>query len=151
MNKREGLSNIGGRLVTNRMSAAEEVQLVAWLKDWEQGRHGRKLRWENAVLYSGFSRQTLFARPVIRVAFDNAKKAIKKNFRHAGADEIDPSVAERLAKYGEQLKVLEAQHDRWLELWERWTYNAQQQGWDIKLLDRPLPLPIHRTMPRHTR
>ena len=126
------------------------AQIERWLSEWASGQYGSKLTWEKLVIYTGFSRQSLSANAKIATAFRDAKVAIRRGaIRQMPMDCPDHPQDKLIADLRQRIVELERQADNWSSLWERWRYNARQQGWDTSVLDRDLPKPIHRRRPRH--
>lgn len=126
------------------------VQIERWLSEWGTGQYGPKLTWEKLAIYTGFSRQSLCANARIAKAFRDAKVAIQRGaFGTTSRIPADDRLDGRIADLRQRISELERQAENWSALWERWRYNARQQGWDTSLLDRELPKPIHRRRPRH--
>ncbi|HZZ02661.1 hypothetical protein [Paraburkholderia sp.] len=125
-------------------------QIERWLSDRSRGQYGHRLTWQKLATYSGFSRQSLSFNTRISKAFRVAKVAIKRGYASAhGETALSPEASARLEKLSGRISELERQAENWISLWERWRYNARQQGWDPRLLDQEIPKPLHRRRPRH--
>lgn len=125
------------------------TQIERWLQAWATGQYGRQLTWDKLAIYSGFSRQSLSANRAISQAYRNAKMAIKRGFQRQDREPHVQRHDEQIAQLRRRIEELEQQGVAWASLWERWRYNALQQGWDVSLLDREMPRPTHRKRPRH--
>ena len=104
-----------------------------------------KLTWENIcdectlVVGKKPTRQSLFANPTIREAY-NAKKSILKT---RGAFNPKPSslgiAAERIAKLQRELELLKKKNDALLQQFVIWQYNAYKYGLKEHQLNESLP------------
>lgn len=61
----------------------EDVQSVLYELDaWEQGEHGKKLAWDILERLSGFSRQSLWAKPEIKNRFESVKEVLRSGIEN---------------------------------------------------------------------
>lgn len=136
-------------MVSKRIEPKLEAQIERWLGTWSAGQYGTRLTWEKLSVYAGFSRQSLSANRKIAKAYKNAKLAIARGFQRPDAAVVRDSRDDRVDKLEEEVRVLKEQALGWAALWERWRYNARQQGWDVTLLEREIPKPSQRKRPPH--
>lgn len=132
-----------------RIESKLVTQIERWLEQWATGQYGERLTWKKLEVYSGFSRQALSANQAISGAYTEAKVAIRRNFTRLRETSGSAEQAQKIDELRSQIADLEAQAKNWAALWERWRYNARQQGWDTSLLDQEMPKPQHRKRPRH--
>lgn len=136
-------------MATKRMDQKIVAQIERWLQGWATGQYGSQLTWDKLATYSGFSRQSLSANRAISRAYRSTKIAIKRGFLRENVEPHLQQHEEQISRLRDRIEELEVQHDAWTSLWERWRYNARQQGWDVSLLDKDMPKPLHRKRPRH--
>lgn len=104
-----------------------------------------KLTWESvcdkcaSIVGKKPTRQSLFANPTIREAY-NAKKSILKT---RGTLNPKPSslgiAAERIAKLQRDVELLKKKNDALLQQFVIWQYNAYKYGLKEHQLNEPLP------------
>ena len=136
-------------MATKRIDPKMFAQIELWLQGWATGQYGRQLTWDKLATYSGFSRQSLSANRAISRAYRSTKVAIQHGFLRENVEPHLRRAEEQISQLQDSIKELEQQHEAWASLWERWRYNARQQGWDVSLLDKEMPKPAHRKRPRH--
>ena len=127
-------------------------KVIAWLKRQVTNPCATLLTWPDIEHFSGFSKMRLSRDASVVAAYKLARMASKKacelaraapgDGRHAGKDSGEDHQHVELIR-------LRQQTDNWMLLWERWQYNAKRMGWDSRELEKPLPPPIHRTLPNH--
>lgn len=132
-----------------RIESKMVAQIERWLHAWATGQYGGKLTWDKLAVYSGFSRQSLSANRAISQTYRSTKMAIKRGFQRQDREPQVQRREEQIAQLRSRVEELEQERAAWASLWERWRYNARQQGWDVSLLDREMPKPTHRKRPRH--
>jgi hypothetical protein len=125
------------------------TQIERWLSEWATGQYGERLSWQKLAVYSGFSRQSLSANRPVSNAYRDAKVAIRRGFVRRAEMSASAEDAARIEGLLSRIAELEERAVNWASLWERWRYNARQQGWDLTLLDQEMPKPSHRRRPRH--
>ena len=121
-----------------KMTASDISYAIKELEAWRDGQRGRKLTWALIAKVTGFSRQTLEAKPKIYKAWDEAKKALAKGNppRKPTSDDFHVNKIDQLEEDLKRYKAMEAD---WLERWVRIAYHARGRGLSIEDLDKPLP------------
>lgn len=118
-----------------RMTPADVQSVAREIAAWSRGDREGVLTWEKLVEFSGFSRQSLWAKESIKDKFESAKRAIKK-------DPIPKvtrrTVDERVVAYQKQIAELKSVVNRYDELWARIEYNSRAMGVDPNALRKPL-------------
>jgi len=133
--------------VIRRMKQADVNTILRELTAWEKGQREGILTWDRLVKFSGFSRQTLWAKETIRARFDALKRARRSK---APARPIVRTIDERIEKYEVEIQRLKAIINKYDELWARIEYNARVMGVDTDALRRPLR-PLAREVTRRPR
>lgn len=117
------------------MTPADVQSVIREIAAWGRGDREGVLTWDKLVLFSGFSRQSLWAKQSIKVKFEAAKRALK----------TDPvpkvtrrTVDERVVAYQRQIAELKSVINRYDELWARIEYNSRTMGVDPDALRKPL-------------
>lgn len=119
---------------------AEDVQSILYeLGAWEQGERGKKLTWNILECLSGFSRQSLWAKPEIKNRFDSVKETLRKGIDKTDSNQYRKTLEHRIEALEDEIKQLKQQQNHWLELWARYKYNARAIGIDAARLEQPLP------------
>ncbi len=119
----------------HRMKPADVQSVVREISAWARGDREGVLTWSKLVEFSGFSRQSLWAKQTVKDKFEAAKRALKK--------ETTPKVArrtvdERVIAFQKEIAELKSIINRYDELWARIEYNSRAMGVDPKALRRPL-------------
>lgn len=137
----------------HRFDDIARKKVISWLKRQVINPSAKLLTWSDIEHFSGFSKMRLSRDPSVVAEYKLARMASKKaceiaraasgDGRHAGKDPGEDRQHVELIR-------LRQQTDEWLLLWERWQYNAKRMGWDSRELEKPLPPPIHRTLPNHS-
>jgi hypothetical protein len=123
------------------MSKQDVTSVVADLDRWAIGQFGPKLTWEMLEDRFGFSRQSLQAKPEIKLAYDFAKKALSTDLSERAGQTLKSSKElmqeiERLQFEIEKYQRLEAM---WKARWQRIAFNIRQRGYQINLIDASAP------------
>lgn len=114
------------------------------LDSWEG-----KLTWEAlcdkgaSLLGSRPTRQTLYAHPAIKSAFNDKKELIKSGFTPLKRPQSLAIAEQRIRRLEGENQRLEAENARLTEKFLRWQYNAEKRGATEDILELPLP-DIHR-------
>ena len=117
----------------------EDVQSILYELDaWEQGERGKKLAWDILERLSGFSRQSLWAKPEIKNRFESVKESIRKGIDKTDTNQYRKTLEQRIEALENEIDQLK-QQQHWLELWARYEYNARVIGMDTTRLEQPLP------------
>ena len=118
----------------------EDVQSILYELDaWEQGERGKKLAWDILERLSGFSRQSLWAKPEIKNRFDSVKETLRQGIDKHNSNHYRRTLEQRIEALENEVKQLKQQQNKWLELWARYEYNARVIGIDTARLEQPLP------------
>ena len=125
-----------------KMSAADVQHAVRELQAWGDGQRSAKLSWRLIEKITGFSRQSLSAKPDIAKAFDAAKRSLRAG-RPPRRPRADDYLEQKLDSLKAQLKQYEQYEAENLERWARIAYHCRGKGFSIDDLDKPLP-PVQR-------
>lgn len=125
-----------------RMTRSDIKAVVADLDRWASGQLGAKLTWALLEERFGFSRQSLEAKPEIKAAYDQAKKALSgglvKSRKQAAAEN------DELQRQIERLELQIAEYERreylWKQRWQRIAYHIRLKGIQMDAIDRPVSL-----------
>lgn len=121
-----------------KMTAIDLQYTLKELEAWRDGQRGRKLAWNLLEMATGFSRQTLSAKPEIKAAYDVAKSALAKGLRPRRPKDSD-FMEDRLKHLQGELDQYKRLEADWLERWARIAYHCRGKGFSIDELDKPLP------------
>ena len=124
------------------MSAADVQYAVKELQAWGAGQRSAKLSWRLIEKITGFSRQSLSAKPDIAKAFDAAKKSLREG-RAVRQPRADDYLEQRLESLRAQLEQYKQYEQDNLARWARIAYHCRGKGFSIDDLDKPLP-PVQR-------
>jgi hypothetical protein len=117
-----------------------DIQLTLYELDaWEHGERGKKLTWDILERLSGFSRQTLWAKPEIKNRFEAVKEALRKGINKSDSNQYRKTLEQRIEALEAEIKRLKQQESHWLELWARYEYNARVIGVETSRLEQALP------------
>ena len=124
-----------------RMSESDISSIVSDLDRWALGELGAKLTWAILEERFGFSRQSLQAKPEIKAAYDNAKRALSGGL--VKTKEQATKEAEELQVEVERLRIeLEAykrKEKQWLRRWQQIAFHVRQKGIQRTSVDRQPP------------
>lgn len=124
----------------SRMTETDVKSMIAELDRWALGKLGSKLTWEILEQSSGFSRQSLQAKPEIKAAYDHAKQALSGGIVKSKEKLLTSN--EQLLCEIERLKAeLEAYKKKeilWMERWQRIAFNIRQKGIQMYSMDKPI-------------
>lgn len=121
-----------------RMSDSDINTIVADLDRWVLGELGSKLTWAVLEERFGFSRQSLQAKPEIKAAYDNAKRALSgglvktKEQATKEAEELQVEV-ERLKT---ELEAYKSKEELWLRRWQQIAFHVRQKGVQMASVDQ---------------
>lgn len=121
-----------------KMTDADRQYALKELEAWRDGQRGSKLAWNLLEKTTGFSRQTLSAKPEIKEAYDAAKAALSQGLRPR-RPKNDGYVEDRLKHLTNELEHYKQLEAEWLERWMRIAYHLRGKGLSIEDMDRPLP------------
>lgn len=124
-----------------RMSDYESESIVLELNKWAQGMLGSKLTWAILEDKSGFSRQTLQAKPAIKAAYDLAKSSLsgglaaKKNaaLKDSGALQVENQ------QLRTEIESWRKKEKLWQLRWQRIAFNIRNSGMQMVNIDRDIP------------
>lgn len=118
----------------------EDLQSILYELDaWEQGERGKKLAWDILERLSGFSRQSLWAKPEIKKRFESVKESLRKGINKTDTNQYRRTLEQRIEALENEIDQLKQQQQHWLELWARYEYNARVIGIDTARLEQSLP------------
>ena len=136
-----------GAKTVRRMKPADVNAVLREIAAWANGEREGPLTWQRLVQFSGFSRQSLWAKETIRAKFD----AIKRGQRGGDVRPLKVrTVDDRIAAFDAEIGRLKRIINRYDELWARIEYNAGVMGLDPEALRRPLR-PLAREVVRRGR
>lgn len=122
---------------SRKMTKQDVLSIVADLDRWAVGQFGPKLTWEMLETRFGFSRQSLQAKPEIKVSYAFAKRALSNPLTDRSAH---PSKSSKdLQLEIEKLKLEIAEYQRrevqWKTRWQRIAFHIRQKGFQINQID----------------
>lgn len=125
----------------SRMSESDINAIVRELDRWALGNLGSKLTWAMLEQRFGFSRQSLQAKPEIKAAYDNAKKALSGELvitKEQAAKEVDKLQIE-VARLKAELEAYKEKEERWLRRWQQIAFHIRQKGIQMVSVDKQVP------------
>lgn len=125
----------------SRMSESDINAIVRELDRWALGNLGSKLTWAMLEQRFGFSRQSLQAKPEIKAAYDNAKKALSGELvitKEQAAKEVDKLQIE-VARLKAELEAYKEKEERWLRRWQQIAFHVRQKGIQMVSVDKQVP------------
>lgn len=125
----------------SRMSESDINAIVRELDRWALGNLGSKLTWAMLEQRFGFSRQSLQAKPEIKAAYDNAKKALSGELvitKEQAAKEVDKLQIE-VARLKAELEAYKEKEERWLRRWQQIAFHVRQKGIQMVSVDKKVP------------
>ena len=121
-----------------RLTALDVKSILYELDAWKFGERGSKLTWGFLENFSGYSRQSLWAKDEIKVAFNETKNVLKSD-KKPDSNQYRQTLEKRVKSLEDEIDNLKMQQNNWLELWARYEYNAKILGINTKALAKPLP------------
>lgn len=125
----------------SRMSESDINAIVRELDRWALGNLGSKLTWAMLEQRFGFSRQSLQAKPEIKAAYDNAKKALSGELvitKEQAAKEVDKLQIE-VARLKAELEAYKEKEELWLRRWQQIAFHVRQKGIQMVSVDKQVP------------
>ena len=125
----------------SRMSESDINAIVRELDRWALGNLGSKLTWAMLEQRFGFSRQSLQAKPEIKAAYDNAKKALSGELvitKEQAAKEVDKLQIE-VARLKAELEAYKEKEELWLRRWQQIAFHVRQKGIQMVSVDKKVP------------
>lgn len=123
-----------------RMAANDVGSIVLDLDRWANGQLGSKLTWAILEERSGFSRQSLQAKPEIKAAYDLAKRALSgglvKSREQATKD--NDELQRDIARLRLEIVEYRKREDLWKLRWQRIAYHIRAKGVQMFDIDKPL-------------
>ena len=121
-----------------RMSESDIYTIIADLDRWALGELGSKLTWAVLEERFGFSRQSLQAKPQIKAAYDNAKRALSgglvKSKEQATKEAKELQVEVQRLKT--ELEAYRRKEESWLRRWQQIAYHVRQKGIQMASVDK---------------
>jgi|SRR6185437_39027 len=121
-----------------RLKPSDIKAILYELDAWQRRERGDKLTWGFLENFSGYSRQSLWAKEEIKNHYNNIKSILKSN-KMPNSNQYRQTLEQRIKTLEAEIAKLKIQQNNWLELWARYEYNAKIAGLDPKKLENPLP------------
>jgi hypothetical protein len=117
------------------------LAIISELERWRDKELGTKLTWEKIEAFSGYTRQALSRHPKIKLAYDEAKRALADPARVSSSrsrDEERRFFDQTVEDLRKELKRYEDLEQTWLQRWQRIAVRCCDLGLSIEDLDKPL-------------
>jgi len=124
-----------------RMSDTDIKGIISDLDRWALGHLGSKLTWSILEERSGFSRQSLQAKPEIKAAYDNAKRALSGGLvksKEQASKENEELVCE-VERLKNEIEEYKRQELKWKKRWQQIAYHVRQRGIQVASVDKTMP------------
>lgn len=126
-------------IAASRMTEKDIIFILYELDSWQNGERSNKLTWDVLERLSGYSRQSLWAKPEIKIRYQEVKNSIRNGINKPTSNQYRQTLEQRVKSLEDQVKKYKEQENKWLELWARYEYNAQIIGISSDELSKPLP------------
>jgi hypothetical protein len=123
----------------SRMTEKDIIFILYELDSWQNGERSNKLTWDVLERLSGYSRQSLWAKPEIKIRYQEVKANIRNGIKKPTSNQYRQTLEQRIKSLEDQIAKFKEQENKWLELWARYEYNAQVIGISSAELSKPLP------------
>lgn len=122
-----------------RMTDLDIQMVVEEIDAWGRFERGRKLSWSVLEKIFPFTRQTMYSKEPIVVAFKSAKEALSTGKASSVTQKAFVKDDLKLQRLRKRIKELEIQIEGFQELWVRYEFNALRHGIDPEILRKGLP------------
>ncbi|QMI44676.1 hypothetical protein [Burkholderia sp. MBR-1] len=124
-----------------KISETKALAIIAELERWRDRELGTKLTWGKIEAFSGYTRQALSRHPNVKMAYDEAKRALADPTRVSSSRSRDEE-----QKYFDQtvkdlegvVKRYQALEQTWFQRWQRIAIRCIDLGLSIEDLDKPI-------------
>lgn len=137
MNRTKKFSNKNTK--ASRMTEKDILFILYELDSWKNGERSNKLTWDVLERLSGYSRQSLWAKPEIKIRYQEVKDSIRNGIKKPTSNQYRQTLEQRIKSLEDQIVKFKEQENKWLELWARYEYNAQVIGVCSNEFSKPLP------------
>lgn len=123
------------------MAQSDITTIVADLDRWALGQLGSKLTWAILEERFGFSRQSLQAKPEIKAAYDNAKRALSGGLvktKEQATKENEELLIE-VQRLKTELEAYKHKEELWMRRWQQIAFHIRQKGIQMTNVDREPP------------
>ncbi|HDG7209894.1 protein kinase [Acinetobacter pittii] len=132
------------------MTKHDEQSIISELQKWALGHLGSKLTWAILEERFKFSRQSMQAKPLIKAAYDVAKKSLSTE-TVVSKETIDKSNEQKqieIESLKTQIAMYKEREERWKRRWQQIAYHIRQKG--VQMTDIDKPAPDDAKLPSHT-
>ncbi|MDO4226808.1 MULTISPECIES: hypothetical protein [Neisseria] len=132
------------------MSDSDINTIVTDLDRWALGELGSKLTWAVLEERFGFSRQSLQAKPEIKAAYDNAKRALSGGLvktKEQATKEVEGLQVE-VNRLRAELEAYKRKEEQWLRRWQQIAFHIRQKGIQMASIDQKVP--VNAELPSNT-
>lgn len=98
-----------------RMTELDIRMVVEEIEAWRNGERGSKLTWAKLERIFPFTRQTMYSKQLIRIAYGNTQKS--RVFEKTSRGSFDLLSYLEIEKLKKRIKELESQVDEWQKFW----------------------------------
>lgn len=126
---------------TRRIDEVDVRLILQEIDRWRYGALGSELTWAVLERFSGFSRQSLHARPEIRAAYQEAKIALRSGLAKTRVEAVanNEALQAELDRVKRQLAIYQERETQWRARWQRIAYHLRAGGFTPSHLDKPIP------------
>lgn len=100
-----------------RMTELDIRMVVEEIEAWRTGERGSKLTWAKLERIFPFTRQTMYSKESIRMAYENAQMPLKKGKNRQLGTQFDQLTYIEIERLKKRISELELQVDEWQKLW----------------------------------
>ncbi|HGH4222738.1 TPA: protein kinase [Pseudomonas aeruginosa] len=132
------------RSSSKRIDEVDVRLILQEIDRWRHGSLGSELTWAVLEKFSGFSRQSLHARPEIKAAYQEAKIALRSGLAKTRVEAVanNEALQTELDRLKLQLAVYEEREAKWRARWQRIAYHLRAGGFTPSHLDKPIPIGV---------
>lgn len=124
-----------------KINELKALGIISELERWRDRELGTKLTWEKIESFSGYTRQAMSRHPKIRLAYEEAKRALSGPPRPSASrtrDEERKYLDQTIADLRSELQRYRSLEQSWLGRWQRIAFHCAACGLSIEDLDKPL-------------
>lgn len=124
-------------MTKKRMTDLDIKMIVEEIEAWGKLERSPKLTWKILENIFPFTRQTMYSKKAIQMAYNEAQIALKTGKRMTPKPILEDGL--RVQKLKNRIRELEKQIEGYQELWIRYEFNTLRHGIDPDILREGLP------------
>lgn len=111
-----------------RMTNLDIQMVVEEINAWANGERSKKLTWKVLENVFPFTRQTMYSKSEIKIAYEKAQIALRTGKKPKIANYSRQSDELKIQRLKARIRELEKQIEEFQELWVRYEYQALKKG-----------------------